>query len=652
MRSNNIFRYFLTLVLAMSTSVMIAQDLIIDHKKLGQLEAETIAALNGQSVDAITKVTVISNTETKINANDVRGLKGVVTKVKEFDFSRVMTEGFDASAFDGYTTLVKISLPSNMTIIPKYCFRKCANLTTVTNWDKIKVISLEAFMECVKFNPSVLPSTLEEIHDNAFKACTALSLNTLPDGLKKIGVAAFRQSNVTFSEWPSAIEEIGGRAFCITPVTFTTWPENIPTMQPGVFINCYKITKFTVPASVTAIGGAVFRMDQGVKRDIYMCSKTPISTIVDTAEGGNNSDNPFCSSKTDFASKDFTTIHIPASGKSLYEAAPYWKNMKYATKAYASTILSGTWSQLELTQMDVTDANLTDIDMTGITVPADVTLSGVTNPNLLVYLKAGDNITLDKGYTIVDGKIADIALTDNMPFNASKEFTADAISYTRPVVAKVNGKAALETICLPFNCNIPNGCTVEEMNTTSAESVTFKTASTIAANTPYILYNEGTTDIKFDAVSQTINNQMNFFTDGGPYTFNGTYATIDVTAETGENIMYISDGKEFRLTGKGATVIPFRAFLKGEARTSGQPSYATAVKVESPVSIESVATNNLSIYSAGNTLYVNVPEAQKLDIYGIDGRLVRSEMLVEGENELSGLNRGIYVIEKNKVVIK
>lgn len=145
---------------------------------------------------------------------------------------------------------------------------------------------------------------------------------------------------------------------------------------------------------------------------------------------------------------------------------------------------------------------------------------------------------------------------------------------------------------------------------------------------------------------------MNFFTDGGPYTFNGTYATIDVTAETGENIMYISDGKEFRLTGKGATVIPFRAFLKGEARTSGQPSYATAVKVESPVSIESVATNNLSIYSAGNTLYVNVPEAQKLDIYGIDGRLVRSEMLVEGENELSGLNRGIYVIEKNKVVIK
>ena len=125
--------------------------------------------MNGQSVDAITKVTVISNTETKINANDVRGLKGVVTKVKEFDFSRVMTEGFDASAFDGYTTLVKISLPSNMTIIPKYCFRKCANLTTVTNWDKIKVISLEAFMECVKFNPSVLPSTLEEIHDTLSK---------------------------------------------------------------------------------------------------------------------------------------------------------------------------------------------------------------------------------------------------------------------------------------------------------------------------------------------------------------------------------------------------------------------------------------------------------------------------------------------------
>lgn len=651
MRNIHLFRYFITLVLAMSTGIMIAQELTVDHTKLGQLESETTAALKGQSADAITKVTVISSTNTKINADDVRGLRKAVTKVKEFDFSQIMTEGFDASAFQAYSTLVKISLPSNATIIPKYCFQDCPNLTTVTNWDGIKKIGIKAFMNCPKFNAASLPAGLEEIEDDAFKACTALTLNTLPDGLKKIGAAAFRQSNVTFSKWPSAIEAIGNRAFCITPVTFTTWPENITTMEPGVFINCYGITEFTIPATVTAIGGAFFRMDKGVKRNIYMCSEAPLSTIVDTAEGGNSSDNPFGSSKTDFASKDFITIHIPASGKQFYQSATYWKNMKYVTKAYASTKLSGTWTKAELTQMDVTDENLTDIDMTGIAVPADAALNGITNPNLLVYLKAGDNITVDKGYVIIDGKVSSIELTDNMPFNASKEFTAESISYKRPAPSEATGKV-MQTICLPFNCSIPEGCTVEEMNAGSAESVSFEKVTAIAANTPYLLYGNGT--ITFQAAQQTVNNQMNIFTDGGPYTFNGNYAHIDVTAEPGEPIMYVSDGKEFRLTGKGAEILPFRAYLEGEARTSGQASYAAAVKVKSPTGIDTPETSGMgmTIYPAGNTLYVNAPKAQKLDIYGIDGRLIRSEILAEGENVLTGLTAGIYLIEKNKVIIK
>lgn len=657
MRSNHIFRYFVTLVLAMSTSVMIAQDLIIDHKQLGQLEAETNAALIGQSAeaDAITKVTVISSTNAKINANDIRGLKKVVTKVKEFDFSQIMTEGFDASAFQAYSTLIKISLPSNMTVIPKYCFQDCKELTTVNNWQGIKKISLKAFMGCTKFNTSALPIALEEVEDDAFRNCTTLSVSVLPDGLKSIGRQAFRSTAVAFSKWPSAIEKIDNRAFCITNVAFTTWPENIPVMTAGVFINCSKIKEFTIPASVTAIGGAFFRLSEKIQRNIYMSSEKPLAVIVDDEpEGGNSSDNPFGAKKDDFANQENVKIHIPASGKNLYLAAPYWKNMKYATKAYASTVLSGSWTKSELTQMDVTDKNLTDIDMTGITVPAEVTLSGVTNPNLLVYLKAGDDITVDKGFKVIDGQTDALALTDDMPFNASKEFTAASVSYKRPAAAKIDNKAALETICLPFSCNLPNGCIAEEMNATSTESVTFKAASTIVANTPYILYNNGTDEITFSATNQTINKQMNIFTDGGPYTFNGTYTIIDVTAEAGENIMYISDGKEFCLTGKGATVMPFRAFLEGEVRTSGQPSYAAAVKVKSPTGIETLETSEMSmtVFPIDNTLYVNAPKAQKLNIYSIDGRLVRSEILAEGENVLTGLAKGVYVIEKNKVIIK
>ena len=174
----------------------------------------------------------------------------------------------------------------------------------------------------------------------------------------------------------------------------------------------------------------------------------------------------------------------------------------------------------------------------------------------------------------------------------------------------------------------------------------------MAANTPYMILKGVAETYTFSATEQTISNEMKTVTTEAPYDYKGVYLPISVTAENGENIMYISDGTEFRLTGKGATILPFRAFLEGDVRTGVAP--IQSVKVAGTVNVDGMEQQNNDIYSysSNGTLYLNSPRSQMLNIYGIDGRLVRTEILNEGENKVVGLNKGIYIIENKKVVVK
>lgn len=658
---NIVFKCLMAFAFLMSANAVMAQyDLIVDHKTMGKLGDETAAALalpEAKAADEIKSFKVISSNATAVNPDDIRGMKALLKYVQNFDFSEVNVTLFDASMFQAYTSLVSIGLPANTAAISKYMFKGCTKLASITSWGKVRRIEIEAFSGCTSFNELAFPETLEEVGTDAFRGCKALTTNTLPDGLKIIGRQAFRESNVTISQWPSAIEEIGNRAFCITPAAFTTWPENIPEITAGVFINCSQIKEFTIPASVTAVGGAAFRLSSNIVRHIYLSSETPLQTIVDDEpNGGNSSDNPFGANKTTFDNQENVTLHIPASGKHLYKAANYWKNMKYATTARATTNLSGSWTQAELESMDISDENLTSLDMTGITLPTGVTLSGISNPNFIIYLNDGDDITVDKGFVIKGGRIDEMTLTDKKPFSPSKSFSAGTVSYSRPAAQLQAGEFVLETICLPFEAEVPAGYVVKELTGSTAEEVALGSVTTMLANTPYVIWGNGAGNFTFSSTEQTIDlSNISPVANDGPYTYNATFNPITVTAEAGEKAIYISDGTEFRLTGKGAVILPFRAYLEGEVRGQGGGSEAQVVRINGagPTSIgEKVQVNDIHIYSVGGTVYVDSPQTHKLNIYSMDGRLVRSELLNEGENEISGLSKGLYIIENKKVIVK
>ena len=49
---------------------------------------------------------------------------------------------------------------------------------------------------------------------------------------------------------------------------------------------------------------------------------------------------------------------------------------------------------------------------------------------------------------------------------------------------------------------------------------------------------------------------------------------------------------------------------------------------------------------------VIAPRAQRVNIYSADGSLVRSVMLKEGHNAITGIATGLYIVNNVKVVVK
>lgn len=88
---------------------------------------------------------------------------------------------------------------------------------------------------------------------------------------------------------------------------------------------------------------------------------------------------------------------------------------------------------------------------------------------------------------------------------------------------------------------------------------------------------------------------------------------------------------------------------------SKYPIFSTMADPElaDPVSIASTnATECLQIISVANGIQIIAAEAQVVNLYGIDGRLVKTAKVTEGDSVITGLTKGIYIINQQKVIVK
>ena len=183
-----------------------------------------------------------------------------------------------ANAFNSCTGLTSVTIPNSVTSIGQGAFYDCTGLTSVTIPDSVTSIGIAAFEDCSGLTSVIIGNGVTSIGNSAFELCTGLTSVSIPNSVTSIGVFAFAHcTGLTSVTIGNSVTSIGGSAFYnCTGLTSIVVDANNPvySSQDGVLYDKAMTTLiqypggkaggFTVPNSVTSIGGNAFAFCSGL----------------------------------------------------------------------------------------------------------------------------------------------------------------------------------------------------------------------------------------------------------------------------------------------------------------------------------------------------------------------------------------------------
>lgn len=331
-----------------------------------------------------------------------------------------------------------------------------------------------------------------------------------------------------------------------------------------------------------------------------------------------------------YAPKSGSVVQIYNNGYCLYL---YRQALHVSSVTGRKLVLAGEWNSDVFSSIMDGCPEAAWIDLTSVTgMPDDVTLP--SRENCIFVVPANASEPLNGMPNVVSGGTANnIVLTyGESPFCAYESFTAINVSYNR------NFSGTTSTICLPFSCDIPEGVDVYEMTAfNDGHTVEFAKATSIEAYKPYIIRTTGTAFLNLQSGKNgnytfpAEPEEMSVSYDA--LSFCGTMSRQELRSDEFTKYYGYSSGKlQYVGVGKVGYVNPFRAYFV--ERSNDDLKTVDLVLYDVPASIEST----------------EVGRAGFVDVYSIDGRLIKAS--VEEEKATDGLDKGIYIIGKRKVLVK
>ena len=323
-----------------------------------------------------------------------------------------------------------------------------------------------------------------------------------------------------------------------------------------------------------------------------------------------------------------TTSFVYNGGYCLYL---YRQALHVSSVTGRKLVLAGEWNSDVFSSIMDGCPEAAWIDLTSVTgMLDDVTLPSRENCIFVVPTNSGK--VKDIPNVVSGGTANNIVLTDGeSPFCAYESFTATNVSYNR------NFSGTTSTICLPFSCDIPEGVDVYEMTAfNDGHTVEFAKATSIEAYKPYIIRTTGTAFLNLTSGNSGYTfpaepEEMSVSYDA--LSFCGTMSRQELRSdEFTKYYGYFSGKLQYVGVGKVGYVNPFRAYFV--ERSNDDLKTVDIVLYDVPASIEST----------------EVGRAGFVDVYSIDGRLIKAS--VEEKKATDGLDKGIYIIGKRKVLVK
>ena len=255
--------------------------------------------------------------------------------------------------------ITSVTLPECVTTILDYAFYHCL-LLEINIPDSVTTIGEEAFAWCRSLTSVTIPDSVTSIGEGAFYGCSSLTSVTIGDSVTTIGESAFYNCS-SLTEFRGKYASEDGRCLIVDGILNS--------------IALAGLTEYTIPASVTAIGGYPFRG----------CSSLTSVTIPDSVTEIGVQEFYECSSLTSITIGDsVTTIGVGAfqGCSSLQEF-----NGKFASEDGRCLIVDGilnSFAPAGLTEYTIPDS-VTEISvqafsncdsLTSVTIPDSVTTIG------------------------------------------------------------------------------------------------------------------------------------------------------------------------------------------------------------------------------------------------------------------------------------
>ena len=231
----------------------------------------------------ITKVVIPRSMQT-IGNNAFYGCSLLETVIFEHSTDKpsqlTQKDSYGTNIFQNCTSLKNVTLPGNMTEIPKMMFYYCSSLESIVIPYGVTSIGQDAFGYAGLKSASI-PATVQTIGNYAFEArkdegkLASLTFEKEADGsaaLKTIGNVAFKYQCFPTVEIPKSVTSIGNNSFSYNPALVSfTFEEGtlIKTFGTSLIENCPLIETFTVPKTVTTIGSSDFANCISLKTVIF-----------------------------------------------------------------------------------------------------------------------------------------------------------------------------------------------------------------------------------------------------------------------------------------------------------------------------------------------------------------------------------------------